>query len=208
MIERIHDAAILATNVTFETYLEQFAGQYAEWVNGTVIGMSPIDRRHDELSRFLSFLLELFLNYRPVATIRAAPTTMRLRSDLPAREPDLQIILDEHADRLTDTYVDGPADWVIEIVSPESVARDRGEKFHEYERGGVNEYWIVDPHRQQLLAYSLGSDGLYTPIPEDQQGRIASVTLPEFRLKVEVLWQSPLPGALARVEMVRAMVET
>jgi len=43
---------------------------------------------------------------------------------------------------LKHTYPDGPADLAIEIVSEESRLRDRGEKFAEYEVGGVKEYWI------------------------------------------------------------------
>ena len=35
----------------------------------------------------------------------------------------------EHGDRLKDTYLDGPSDLVVEIVSPDSIGRDRGEKF-------------------------------------------------------------------------------
>ena len=40
--------------------------------------------------------------------------------------------------------MNGAADICIEVISPESVIRDRGEKFEEYERGGVGEYWIFD----------------------------------------------------------------
>jgi Uma2 family endonuclease len=41
--------------------------------------------------------------------------------------------------------MDGAADIVIELVSPESVHRDYGEKLYEYEQAGVPGYWIIDP---------------------------------------------------------------
>lgn len=46
---------------------------------------------------------------------------------------------------MKETYLDGPADLVVGIVSPDSVGRDRGEKFYEYAQGGVPEYWLIDP---------------------------------------------------------------
>lgn len=54
-------------------------------------------------------------------------------------------VASEHLDRLKETYLDGPADLVVGIVSPDSVGRDRGEKFYEYAQGGVPEYWLIDP---------------------------------------------------------------
>jgi Uma2 family endonuclease len=39
-------------------------------------------------------------------------------------------------DTLKETYLDGPADLVVEIVSPDSVGRDRGDKFYKYAQGG------------------------------------------------------------------------
>lgn len=194
MEQRTQEAHILATDITFAAYQDQFAGQHAEWINGVVIAMSPVSKKHDDISQFLSVLFTLYLLKRAVAVLRTAPTTMYLGDDLPAREPDLQIILNEHAERNTDTYVDGPADWVIEIVSPESSARDRGIKFDEYERGGVNEYWIIDPQRDELLAYRRDEEGIYQPISSDEDGHITSATLPDFRLEVAQLWQVPLPA--------------
>ena len=51
------------------------------------------------------------------------------------------------------TYLDGPADVVVEIISPESRLRDRGEKFAEYEMGGVREYWLIDSERHEADWY-------------------------------------------------------
>jgi len=35
----------------------------------------------------------------------------------------------EHADRITDERVAGPADLIVEVISDDSVGRDRGDKF-------------------------------------------------------------------------------
>lgn len=46
--------------------------------------------------------------------------------------------------------MDGTPDLIVEVTSPESLARDRGEKYVEYEAAGVREYWLIDPDRQQI----------------------------------------------------------
>jgi Uma2 family endonuclease len=122
---------------------------------------------------------------------------MRLETRPSGREPDLVFVSTAHADRLRETYIDGPADLAVEIVSPESVARDRGEKFVEYETGGVLEYWLIDPLRREARFHRRGEDGRYHPGPVDADGFYHSVVLPEFRLRVDWLWQDPLPTAEA-----------
>ena len=38
-----------------------------------------------------------------------------------------------------------PPDWVLEVASPSTQARDRDEKRHRYAAMGVPEYWLFDP---------------------------------------------------------------
>jgi Uma2 family endonuclease len=60
--------------------------------------------------------------------------------------------------------LDGPADPVVEVVAPESVGRDRGEKFTEYERAGIRGYWLIDPQRKQAEMYRLAETGRYQTV--------------------------------------------
>jgi Uma2 family endonuclease len=117
---------------------------------------------------------------------------MRLHSAPKSREPDLVFIGNAYLDRVHENHVDSPVDLVVEIVSPESVARDRGEKFIEYEAEGIPEYWLIDPIRRRAEFYQLDGEGRYQQIsPAD--GVYRSRILIGFGLKVSWLWQSPLP---------------
>jgi len=98
--------------------------------------------------------------------------------------------------RLLESWLDGPADVVIEITSPDSLLRDRGEKFAEYELGGVREYWLIDPERERVDFYRLDAEGYYERAPVDAEGVYHSEVIPGFWLKVEWLWQEPLPKVL------------
>lgn len=102
----------------------------------------------------------------------------------------------EHRDRLRETSLEGPADLVIAIISPESRLRERGEKFAEYEMAGVREYWLLDPERQRADWYRLDPEGRYRLAEADPAGLYHSQVIPGFRLRVQWLWQIPLPPVL------------
>ena len=94
-------------------------------------------------------------------------------------------------DWLREVYLDGPADLVVEVVSPSSGPRDRGDKFYEYEAGGVPEYWLVDPARVYRL-----KERRYQSVRSDDEGLVYSEAMPGFWLKEAWLWQDPLPRVL------------
>jgi len=68
--------------------------------------------------------------------------------------------------------------------------RDRGEKFAEYEMGGVKEYWILDLDLRRADFFAL-SEGRYEKRVEDVQGIYSSEAIPGFWMKVEWLWNLP-----------------
>jgi Uma2 family endonuclease len=113
------------------------------------------------------------------------------------REPDILFVAKERQHIVQPSHLPEPADLVIEIASPESVGRDRGEKFVEYEAAGVREYWLIDPDRQQAEFYQLADTGRYHLPALDAEGRFHSTILPNFWLQVDWLWQEPLPKVLA-----------
>ena len=47
-------------------------------------------------------------------------------------------------------------DWVCEILSPSTAARDLGPKLRTYHRHGVGHVWIVDPEHRMLSVYRHG----------------------------------------------------
>ena len=96
--------------------------------------------------------------------------------------------------------LDGPADLAIEVVSPASRLRDRGEKLAEYEMGGVREYWVIDPEEQRADFYVLAADGRYERRRTGEDGIYPSEVLTGFRLRESWLWQQPLPKALSALK--------
>ena len=72
------------------------------------------------------------------------------------------------------------ADLVIEVVSPESVERDRIKKYNDYETAGIREYWIIDPNNESYEFYRL-ADKRYQSIAVNDDV-VSSAVLPGLRL--------------------------
>jgi Uma2 family endonuclease len=162
----------------------------AEWVNGKMVRYSPASDVHQDLAGWLTSMLRIYVEVKKLGVIRPAPFQMKTGGDLPGREPDIIFITTENLGMLKKTYLDGPAGLAIEIVSEESRLRDRGEKFAEYEIGGVKEYWILDPGLKRVDFFLL-KEGRYERRVEDEQGVYHSEVIHGFWIKVEWLWSLP-----------------
>lgn len=178
--------------LSYQDFLSQDGDHHAEWVNGVVVEMSPPSTKHQVLVRFLCSLMQTYAEEHDLGVVIPAPFQMKLQN---GREPDILYIAAEHLDRLTELYLDGPADIAVEVISPESVARDRGEKFSEYADGGVLEYWLIDPRTHWAEFFRL-DDGFYRPVFTGGEGVYHSQALAGFWLNVAWLWSEPLPRTL------------
>ena len=185
--------------MSYEEYLA-WAGEdvHAEWVSGEVIVQMPPKPRHQQVVAFLLQLVGLFIQLFQLGRLLPAPLEMRAIPDGPAREPDLLFVAREHLDRLTEARLSGPADLVVEVVSDDSVARDRADKFYEYQAAGVKEYWIIDPRPgyERVDFFVLDDKGRYRPVPVEPDGRYHSTVLAGFWFQVDWVLATEPPEVL------------
>jgi len=185
--------------MTYEQWLAwEYSSGLTEWVDGEVIIMSPPSIAHQRVLQLFAFILAMLQQVLGNGQLVVAPVAMRLNSSGPVREPDVLYVMEEHLDRFSARQLDGPADLVVEVISDDSVARDRVDKFYEYQAGGVCEYWIIDPREQtrRVDLYALDQDGRYQPVPPEVGGIYRSKVLPGFWLRESWLWQET-PNTLA-----------
>lgn len=182
--------------MSYTEFLERYDGDpHVEWVNGNVVTMAPVSDEHSDEQVFLLTILVSFVDGRDLGKVRAAPFQMKTGPNLAGRSPDVLFVAKRNVSRLKKTHLAGPADLVVEAISPGSQSVDRGEKYYEYE-AGVREYWLIDPVRKQAEFYLLGRDRQYHLAPI-KDGKFHSVVLKGLWLKVAWLWQSPRPSVLA-----------
>ena len=106
-------------------------------------------------------------------------------------QPDLTVVCDR--EKLDARGCVGAPTLVVEILSPETSAKDRREKFYLYERVGVLEYWIISPVEQTLLVFT-----------RDEQGRYGAPTVYHRTDKVPV---GVLPGLTVDLDDVFANLD-
>lgn len=204
--ERLYGSKIVAENVSYEDYLAEKYGRFVEWIDGVVIENAPREIWHQRLAYPVEIMCRIYTERTDGGTVLCIPFVMRAAPYLPARTPDIQVILPDRMHYIKVNEVAGPANLVIEIVSPESSKRDRGDKHDEYEQGGVQEYWILDPQRRETLFYVRGEDELFhLKLPMD--GVYTSTVLPKLKLKVDILWQANLPTTIEIIQMVEQMLK-
>lgn len=172
----------------------------AEWVDGEVILMPPSSTEHDDLLVWFISLVKEFVDRQALGSIQTNVLT-RLPGLRRSRVPDLMFISRQQQDRLHATRFDGAPDLIIEFVSIDSESRDRRDKFQEYEKAGVREYWIVDPLTRTVEVYAL-ENKRFALLPQPR-GIASSRVLSGLRIRVADLWARPLPRILTTLQRMK-----
>ena len=145
--------------------------RYVELSDGElVVPLHPTNRHQVAVLEF-AVRLRQFVLENNLGFVRIAPLPVRLWPGR-IREPDIFFIAGEHGDRIGE-QVCGVPDLIVEVTSPSTARLDRMEKFAEYARAGVREYWVVDPESRTVEVYSLDR-GAYVLRGKWGPGEVAS----------------------------------
>ena len=191
--------------MTFEEYVAWAPeNRKTEWVDGEVIEFMSTLRKHAELESFLFQLVAFFVALRDLGRVYSGTYSMRVRDGRSSREPDVFFVANGHLDRITRERLEGPADLVVEIVSEDSVTRDRRAKLREYAEVNVPEYWIVEGRDgfKGFDAYELVEPGKYRRIEPDAAGLIRSRVLPGLAIDPAWLAADPPPNPVDTLRQV------
>jgi Uma2 family endonuclease len=178
--------------ISFEEFLDWCDGETrAEWVNGRVVLMSPWESvPHGRIVKFLGTVLSLYVEKHNLGEVFASSFMMKMNAIPSGRLPDVLFMTREQVEqRLRHAYLEDPATLAVEVVSPESVERDEDEKFREYAKAGVREFWLINPMRRAAAFFEL-KRGRYHRLPVED-GVVRSRVVEGFHLRVEWLWQTP-----------------
>jgi Uma2 family endonuclease len=175
-------------------------GDYCRWpdderwelINGRAHDMCPAPaRKHQEL---VVEIVRQLGNQLEGADCRVyvAPFDVRLPEADEADEaienvvqPDVVVVCDPA--KLDDAGCRGAPDWIIEVLSPSTAAKDQTDKLALYERHGVREYWLVHPTDRVLTIYRSEGRGYGRPLVLPLSGETDCAAVPGLR----ICWPAP-----------------
>ena len=111
-------------------------------------------------------------------------------------EPDLIFVAADQLNILTEPNIQGAPALVVEVLSPSTRKRDLGIKRQLFERGGVREYWVVDPKANDIAIYRRQPDGTLPKVLQlnsDDAARLSTPLLPGFALSLAKLFAPLFP---------------
>jgi Uma2 family endonuclease len=143
---------------TYQDYLTWLDDERWELIDGRAFNMTPAPSfRHQRVAgNFYRIIGNALQGKRCVAGI--APTDVVL-SDHDVVQPDVFVVCDEQ--KITEQIIRGGPDLVVEVASPSTAEKDRGEKKSLYEAFGVREYILIYPDGQYAERFLLNRDGRF-----------------------------------------------
>ncbi|MGB9626396.1 MAG: Uma2 family endonuclease [Phycisphaerae bacterium] len=190
MVAILSPDAVSKVRMTADEYFqaELPEGYRYELVEGVVEISPPPGTQHDD---GLERLAELLFDYRKAHPGSIAKIGLKAGVVIPGketvREPDLCVYRHWPKNaRGFEVWKERTPLVVIEAVSVGQARRDSEDKREDYLQAGVEEYWILDPHKEcvRVLARE-GSQWRETVFTEADTYRPAA--LPEFELPVRLV---------------------
>lgn len=166
-------------------------GKRHEIIDGVhYVTPSPV-LRHQQLMGRLHLAIGTFLEEHPeVGQVFLSPLDT-VFSPWDVVEPDLVFVAADQLDILTEPNIQGAPALVVEILSPSTRKRDLGIKRQLFDRGGVREYWLVDPKACDLTVYRRMPDGGFPKteqVSASDDATLRSPLLPGFTLSLAKLF--------------------
>jgi Uma2 family endonuclease len=174
-------------------YSEEYEGSPYEYLDGELVVCEPVSTVHDDVGGFLYTIMRNVFEERGDGLVKGSRFPMRLDPKW-SPEPDVTVVRAENVHRIGPQRIDGPADLVIEVVSPGDVRRALRRKLPRYRQARIPEIWVVDPYAQALRVETF--EGHSHRSREVTAGRLDSAVFPGFWIDVSWLWRQPLPPTL------------
>ena len=152
-----------------------------ELINGEIIEMSPIGRRHTACVNRLNSVFSQLLGKKVIIAVQ----NPIILNNLSEPQPDIALLKPR-----ADFYESGhpqPQDIFLLIeVADSSLEYDRDVKIPLYASSGITEVWLVDIYEQVIIVYRYPSENGYSDIQKLSRGEKMSIQeLPEINLVVD-----------------------
>jgi Uma2 family endonuclease len=160
--------------------------QKVEFINGQTVMSSPSKEKHTVVVSNLKSVLQKFARKNKLGVVRGEKSLVRLRRN--DFEPDVCFFRKEIAETFNDETMLYPVpDFIAEVLSDSTQARDRGIKFEDYALNGVKEYWLINYKNQFVEQYFL-EDAEFVLNEKVQHGTIRCKVLEGLEIPLEAIF--------------------
>ena len=184
------DASGRARRATYQDVLDAPDDKVAEIIDGELtLSPRPSKLHANAASELGALLIPLFKRGigGPGGWVILDEPELHLDDDILV--PDLAGWRKERAERLDEgAYFTTSPDWVCEILSPSTGARDRSDKLEIYAREHVNHVWLIDPALKTLETYGWSERGWVTLKVWTGNAKARAVPFDAVELDISVLW--------------------
>ncbi len=178
---------------TYGDYLNWTDEIRCELIEGVIYDMTAPSRRHQQISMELATQIAVFLRGK-TCQVYAAPFDVRLPEEdeddndvITVVQPDIVIVCD--LKKLDKRGCRGAPDFIVEILSPSTAAKDQIQKTALYEKHGVREYWMIHPSDKLIFVRLLGTNGKYgIPAIHEGKGRLSVAVIPELEIDLDMVF--------------------
>ena len=182
----------ISSEIGSKTYDDLLAmpddGNRYELIFGEIVMTASPKRKHQYALFQLGKLLDAYARDNHLGEVYIAPYDVKL-SVHNVVQPDIVFVRRSRRNILTEDFIDGPPDLVVEVLSPTNRAHDLVKKATLYADFGIPEYWIVDPVTDSVTVHVLES-GHYRSA-SNRPGVAASVVLVGLEIRPEDIFAPP-----------------
>ncbi len=162
-------------------------GNRYEIIDG-VLYMAPAPISwHQLVAMSISFHLYTHVTMKDLGNVMAAPLDVELAPHTVV-QPDLAVLLHGNPAELMAPRIIGAPDLLVEILSPGTARYDKRQKYREYARAGIKEYWIVDPIARNVEIFVLDDRGYQSTGIFSGTEIVLSKVIPDFPVQTRQLF--------------------
>jgi Uma2 family endonuclease len=153
-----------------------------ELINGNIMRRSSPQSRHQIVQANLMRNLGNFVFAKQLGRVLGAPMDVVFGDD-DCTQPDVFFIKKEREKIIEwDGPVWGSPDLIVEIISKGTAKHDRVDKFKQYQKFGVPEYWLIDPANQSVEVFFLEDKAYVLQQFQEIEGLVKSKVLEGLEL--------------------------
>ena len=159
---------------TYADYSSLPEGSHYQLIGGDLVMTPAPSTYHQRISKRIEFIFVGFLEKKSdMAEVLYAPIDVYF-SDKEVYQPDIIVISRERIDIIGEDKIEGAPDLIVEILSPSTAYYDLRHKKDVYARGGVREYWIVDPLEKSIEIHTNTDSGFNCTTKAIVSGEVTS----------------------------------